>query len=59
MPEAIMGWHGVRVVVLAYDSTEYNSKSTAKPASDPLYLARLEQAGAHTIHLPRQERLSQ
>ncbi|MCB0825702.1 MAG: DUF58 domain-containing protein [Armatimonadetes bacterium] len=59
LPEAIMGWHGVRVVVLAYDSTEYNAKSTTKPASDPLYLARLEQAGAHTIHLPRQERLSQ
>ncbi|MCU0316834.1 MAG: DUF58 domain-containing protein [Fimbriimonadaceae bacterium] len=56
LPGTISGLHDIRVNVLVYDPLEYGFVKGVKPATDPGYIGRLEQAGAHVIVVPRSEK---
>lgn len=62
LADTITGWGGIQFVMMVYNPAEYsNIEKTIpqpKPASDPVYIASLERAGARVILMQRQERVS-
>jgi len=61
LPEVMLSIPNVHFCCLIYDLDDYRGRSPlpadVRPASDPAYLARLEQAGGEVFAMPRVERV--